>query len=43
MTSDASDEQVRFADWAHGIGHGYAVFTSVDDAGVLLRIHGMLA
>ena len=41
--ADQSDEQVRFADWAHGIGHGYAVFTSVDDAGVLLRIHGMLA
>lgn len=41
--TDASDDQARFADWAHGIGDGYAVFTGVEDAGVLLRIHGMLA
>lgn len=40
---EQGDEQARFAAWAHGIGDGYAVFTSVEDAGVLLKIHGMLA
>ena len=42
-TTDQSDAQAAFADWAHSIGHGYGVVTSVDDAGVLLRIHGMVA
>ena len=40
--SDQSDEQARFADWAHGVGHGYAVVTGIEDAGVVLKIHGML-
>lgn len=40
--SDQSEHQAAFADWAHSIGHGYAVVTSIDDAGVLLRVHGML-
>lgn len=40
--TDQSDDQELFADWAHSIGHGYGVFTSLEDAGVLLRIHGML-
>ena len=35
-------EQALFADWARSVGHGYGVFTSVDDAGVLLRIHGFV-
>lgn len=41
--TDQTAEQAAFAQWAHSIGHGYAVFTSIDDAGVLLSIHGMLA
>ena len=41
--SDQSEHQAAFADWAHSIGHGYAIVTSIDDAGVLLRVHGMLA
>ena len=41
--TDQTDEQALFAAWAHSIGHGYGVFTSIEDAGVLLRIHGMLA
>ena len=41
--NDCSAEQAAFADWAHSIGHGYGVFTSIEDAGVLLGIHGMLA
>ena len=41
--TDQTEHQVAFADWAHSIGHGYAVVTSIDDAGVLLRVHGMLA
>ena len=41
--SDQTEHQAAFSDWAHSIGHGYAVVTSIDDAGVLLRIHGMLA
>lgn len=41
--TDQTAEQAAFAEWAHSIGHGYAVFTSIDDAGVLLSIHGMLA
>ena len=40
--TDQSDEQAWFADWAHGVGHGYAVVTGIEDAGVVLRIHGML-
>ena len=40
--TDQTDNQAQFANWAHSIGHGYAVFTSLEDAGVLLRIHGML-
>ncbi len=41
--TNQSPEQIDFADWAHSIGHGYGVFTSIEDAGVLLRIHGFLA
>jgi hypothetical protein len=41
--TDQSDEQGAFADWAHSIGHGYGVFTTIEDAGVLLRIHGFVA
>ena len=40
--SDQSEEQALFAEWAHGIGHGYAVATGVEDAGVVLKIHGMV-
>ena len=43
VTTDQTDGQAAFADWAHSIGHGYGVFTSLEDAGVLLRIHGMVA
>jgi hypothetical protein len=44
VTTDQSDEQAEFADWAAGTaGHGYAVVTSVEDAGVVLKIWGMLA
>ena len=41
--TDQTDEQAAFADWAHSIGHGYGIFTSIADAGVLLRVHGMVA
>lgn len=41
--TDQTDEQALFAAWAHAIGHGYGVFTSIEDAGVLLKIHGFLA
>ena len=41
--SDQTEHQAAFSDWAHSIGHGYAVVTSIEDAGVLLRVHGMLA
>ena len=40
--TDQTDEQAAFADWAHSIGHGYGIFTSIADAGVLLRVHGMV-
>jgi hypothetical protein len=43
VTTDQSDEQVEFADWAVHTSHGYAVVTSVEDAGVCLKIWGMLA
>lgn len=42
VETDQSHDQALFAAWAHGIGDGYAVFTSVEDCGVLLKIHGML-
>jgi hypothetical protein len=44
VSTDQSDEQAEFADWAiHEASHGYAVVTSVEDAGVVLKIWGMLA
>jgi hypothetical protein len=36
-------EQVAFADWAQACGHGWAVITSVETCGVVLRAWGMLA
>lgn len=39
-----TDEQVQWAEWAQrDCGDGYAVIRSVEDAGAVLRIWGMLA
>lgn len=42
LGNDCSDEQSQFSAWAIRTGHGYCVITSIEDAGAVLRIWGMI-
>ena len=42
LGNDCSQEQSEFSAWAIRTGHGYCVITSIEDAGAVLTIWGMI-